>query len=63
MDFFLGVAPLGILLAVAVWLIWRGMRTAPDSRNNKSGQNEDFRYYGPGRNGGSFSNTGSGEGD
>ena len=54
MEFFLGVAPLGLLVVLAVWLIWRGLRTEPDNRNNKSGETEDFRYYGtrPGSGGG-----------
>ncbi|MCG6885247.1 MAG: hypothetical protein LJE62_15975 [Silicimonas sp.] len=46
MEFFLGVAPLGIMFVVAVWLVWRGMRTRPDDRANRAkGGGAHWRHW------------------
>ncbi len=37
MEFFLGVAPLGLVVILAVWLVWRGLRRPADSSKNRAG--------------------------
>ncbi|MEM9427527.1 MAG: hypothetical protein AAGA06_12590 [Pseudomonadota bacterium] len=63
MDLLIDLLPFIALVAFTGWLVWRGLSTKPDASSNKSGEEEDFRYYGGGKSAKSSGDFGGGDGD